>query len=187
MSAVVVGSFTWPNLGSLTTVAYTMVRICWYNSLILAIAAVAVGMQQSVFLTRVGCLSTSDVLIVRLLSFEGQNGRRVPRRDQVIIWQTAVGLLEFSLYFWLSGFIVFVWDVTLVGRKVQKTSDKVVCTSVHRKYGNITELLQGCWLRCLYILLVCFVSGILYGNPENRYAIENSQQVEMFSGSKLLD
>jgi hypothetical protein len=33
-----------------------MIRIAWYNSLIFAIAAIAVGMQQSVFLVRVGCV-----------------------------------------------------------------------------------------------------------------------------------
>ncbi|KAH6678052.1 hypothetical protein B0J14DRAFT_559187 [Halenospora varia] len=125
MSAIVVGSFTWSALEHLSIVAYTIIRVCWYNSLILAITAVAVGMQQSVFLVRIGCLSASHKLTLKLLCYEDQNGTRIPRRDQVVIWQTAVGMLEFSLYFWLGGFVVFIWDVTLVGRKGQKTSDKL--------------------------------------------------------------
>lgn len=103
-----------------------MIRIAWYNSLIFAIAAIAVGMQQSVLLVRVGCVSNSDMLIRELLTFEKPSGQRVPRFRQVFIWQTAVGLLEWSIYFWLGGFVVFIWDSTLILRENQQKSDQVV-------------------------------------------------------------
>jgi len=103
-----------------------MIRIAWYNSLIFAIVAIAVGMQQSVFLVRVGCVSNSNMLIRELLTFEMPSGQRVPRFRQVFIWQTAVGLLEWSIYFWLGGFVVFIWDSTLILRENQQKSDQVV-------------------------------------------------------------
>jgi hypothetical protein len=80
-------------------ILYTMIRIAWYNSLILAVAAVAVGIHQSVFLVRVGCVSSSDMLIKELLGFESPIGRRPARKRQIVIWQTAVDLLEVSIYF----------------------------------------------------------------------------------------
>lgn len=103
-----------------------MIRIAWYNSLVLAIAAVAVGMQQSVFLVRVGCLSTSDVSLREILSFASPTGRRIPYWHQLILWQTAVGLLECSIYFWLGGYIVFIWDMTKITKEDQQVSDQVV-------------------------------------------------------------
>lgn len=128
MSAAVVGSFSWQSLSTIAVVPLTMIQIAWLNSLILAIAAVAVGMQQSVFLVRVGCLSHSDALIRELLSFASPTGRRVPHWDQVILWQTAVGLLECSIYFWLGGYIVFLWHMTRMAREDQQVSDQVVST-----------------------------------------------------------
>ncbi|KAK8073607.1 hypothetical protein PG994_004506 [Apiospora phragmitis] len=98
MSAAVVGAFTWTSLSSLPSVAYTLVQAPWYCSLVLGIGAVAVGMQQSVFLIRVGCLPTANQFCQNMLSHDDGNGRRAPSWYQVLIWQTAVGLLEFSLY-----------------------------------------------------------------------------------------
>lgn len=127
MSATVVGAFTWPDLAEMGPVTSTMLRICWYNSLVLAVAAVAMGMQQSIFLLRVGGLSNRNTAILNLLSiFDQSRQLRIPRRDQVIIWQTPVGMLEFSLYFWLAGFIVFIWDTTKVGRNTSTISGQVV-------------------------------------------------------------
>ena len=93
---------SWPTFSTISSVPLTMLPIAWYNNLILAIAAVAIGMQQSVFLVRLGCLSNSDILIRELLSFESPSGLRVPRHSQVLVWQTAVGVLECSIYFWLE-------------------------------------------------------------------------------------
>lgn len=104
----------------------TLIRIAWFNSLILAVAGVAVGMHQSVFLVRVGSVSNSDMLIRGLLIFECLADRRIPYWDQDIIWQTAVGLLECSIYFWLGGYVVFIWDLTKLLQEQQQRSDRVV-------------------------------------------------------------
>lgn len=126
MSAVVVGTFSWPTLSEISVVPLTMIRIAWYNSLVLGITAVAVAMQQSVFLVRVSCVSNGDVLIRELLSVDAHDGRRIPRWDQLFIWQAAVGLLEWSIYFWFGGYMVFIWDRTRMLQEGQQKSDQVV-------------------------------------------------------------
>ncbi|CEL06306.1 hypothetical protein ASPCAL07412 [Aspergillus calidoustus] len=134
MTAAVVGSFEWSALSTIPTVPLTMIRIAWYNSLVLAVTAVTLAMQQSVFLIRVGCTSKSDAIIRDLLSYPAAPGRglggpqRIPRWDQVLIWQTAVGLLEWSIYFWMGGYLVFIWDLTRVSRGGQTVADRVVRT-----------------------------------------------------------
>lgn len=127
MTAAVVGSFEWEALSTVPTIPITMIRIAWYNSLILAVTAVTLGMQQSVFLIRVGSTSDSDAIITNLLSYASPgSGLRIPRWDQVFIWQAAVGLLEWSIYFWMGGYLVFIWDLTRVSREGQTVADQVV-------------------------------------------------------------
>lgn len=128
MTAAVVGSFEWEALSTIATIPMTMIRIAWYNSLVLAVTAVTLGMQQSVFLIRVGSTSDSDAIITNLLSSPspGGSGLRIPRWDQVFIWQAAVGLLEWSIYFWMGGYLVFIWDLTRVSREGQTVADQVV-------------------------------------------------------------
>lgn len=107
-SAVITGSFTWSALSKLSIVAWTIVQITWCCSLTLAMVAVAVELQQSVFLIRVESLSNAHLILRRLLSAENIIGPRIPRQGQLIIWHSAVALLEWSIYVWLVGFLVFV-------------------------------------------------------------------------------
>lgn len=134
MSAVIVGSFSWPALSSVHVVPLTMIRIAWYSSLILAIAAVAVGLQQSVFLIRVGSLLNCEFIIQELLSFRSPAGQHVPRWDQVFIWQAAVGLLEWSIFLWVGGYIVFIGDLTKLFQEAQERSDQVVSSTFNSRY-----------------------------------------------------
>ncbi|OQE21952.1 hypothetical protein PENSTE_c011G02778 [Penicillium steckii] len=150
MSAAVVGSFSWPSLSTAAPVPFTMIRVSWYNSLVLAIGAVAVGMQQSVFLVRVGCLSTSDTSLLEILSFVSPTGRRIPYWHQVILWQTAVGLLECSIYFWLGGYIVFVWDMTKITKQDQQRSDQVVAGFCYVGLLSVVSLYLASMLRLWY-------------------------------------
>lgn len=126
MSAAVVGAFAWTSLASLHTVAYTLVQTMWCCSLVLGIGAVALGMQQSGFLIRIGCLPTANHLCQNMLSHDAGNGQRAPSWHQVLIWQAAVGLLEFSMYTWLAGFVVFIWGITKSGQSNASSSDRVV-------------------------------------------------------------
>ncbi|KAI5457570.1 hypothetical protein BGZ63DRAFT_428268 [Mariannaea sp. PMI_226] len=122
-----------------------MIRVAWYNSLILD---VAVGMQQSVFLVRVGCVANSDVLICELLSYDSPTGQRIPYWGQLGLWQVAVALLEWSIYFWLGGYVVFIWTLSDLPQEGKQVSDKVVagCCFVTLLAAAIIYLASMCRL-----------------------------------------
>ncbi|KAL4744826.1 hypothetical protein BDW72DRAFT_208710 [Aspergillus terricola var. indicus] len=148
MTAAVVGSFEWEVLSTIRTIPMTMIRVAWYNSLVLAVTAVTLGMQQSVFLIRVGCTSDSDSIIRDLLSFRSQEGGpRIPRWDQVATWQTAVALLEWSIYFWLGGYLVLLWDLTRLSREGQTAADQVVAGCCFGTFGIMFSVYFSCIAR----------------------------------------
>jgi hypothetical protein len=132
MSAAVVGAFTWPTLNDLSIVAFTMIQVLWYGSLVLGIGAVGLGLHQSIFLMRIGCLSDAHNIFRNVLSYDDGSGGKTahkPRWDQVLIWQAAVGLLEWSIYTWLAGFTVFIWDIATTGQEHPGSSNRVVNVS----------------------------------------------------------
>ena len=126
LTAAVVGGFTWPGLAELPAVAYTMIRVAWYSSLILSIGSVAVGVQQSVFLMRLHCVPKYHVILRDILGVRDETQKYLPRDHQIILWQLAVGLLEVSIYSWLGGFVVFVCASTRTFQKDQSVSDQLV-------------------------------------------------------------
>lgn len=75
-----------------------------------------------------GWKQTARSSIQSLWMISPVSGLRIPRLDQVSIWQAAVGLLEWSIYFWMGGYLVFIWDLTRVSREGQTVADQVVCT-----------------------------------------------------------
>ena len=105
-----------------------MIQTVWYSSQVLGTAAVAVGLRQSVFLLRIICMPDANSLLGNVLSYDAGGGRPVSRSDQIILWQCAMGLLEVCIYTWLAGFVVFIWDVTRVGRGSSDRSHKIVRT-----------------------------------------------------------
>ncbi|PTD13062.1 hypothetical protein FCULG_00005116 [Fusarium culmorum] len=134
MSATIVGAFTWPSLESLSPWPIPC-------SLVLGVGAVALSLQQSVFLMRIGCLPQANAMCRRMLSRDIGLGQRIPRWDQVILWQTAVGLLEFSIYTWLGGFIAFVGDTTYMGLSSPGKGNQVVGGTIQadsRKRDKLT-------------------------------------------------
>jgi hypothetical protein len=64
--------------------------------------------------------------MVDLISYVTPNGARKPRKEQLILWQCAMGLLEFSIYFWLAGFLVFLWDWVQRNEKIERSHGAVV-------------------------------------------------------------
>lgn len=130
MSAAVVGSFAWPALSTMSVVPLTMIRIAWYNSLVFSMGAIATSVQQNVFLFRVQSMPNSDDILLDVLSHVSSPTIRVPRWDQTIIWQSAVGLLEWSIYFWLGGYFVLLLDVALIFAGGQDAASRAVSMSV---------------------------------------------------------
>lgn len=128
VSAAVVGSLTWNDLDKLSPVANVLVHISWYCSLVLSIGAVAVGAQQSIFLTRVGLLPEAQARAIfrQVLSRETSQGIRKTRWEQAFIWQAAMGLLEWGLYTWIFGFVVFVGNITKINLELTGAKDQAV-------------------------------------------------------------
>lgn len=110
-------------------------------------------------------------MLAHLLSYDAGGGRRAPRWDQVVLWQTAVGLLEWCLYTWLAGFVVFLWDLTKIGRS-PGIADKVVrtflcrlglgCESCDNRDTHSSE--TGCQFLSAYFSSDCIHLRILHAS-----------------------
>lgn len=159
MSATVVGSFSWPAVSAISIVPLTIIHIAWYSSLMLGMAAVALALQQSVFLARIRYVSTSEQIICRLLSSESTNRRRIPRWYQILIWQSAVGMLEWCIFLWIGGYAVFIWSQSLTLHE-QWSAGQVVSHSdcMALSYAQLTGILSkdSCFL--LHCYPVCSTS-----------------------------
>ncbi|KAI8941611.1 hypothetical protein NX059_002825 [Plenodomus lindquistii] len=130
LSAVTVGSFTWPQLEHGTSAAFSMIQTLWYSSLIFSVTAVCIGLCQCVFLARISCTTNCNLILRSLLIQDYGNRKQRPRLTQTFIWLLAVGMLEWSIYLWLSGFLVFLWEVTRMMMAEQTSGDTVVSYSL---------------------------------------------------------
>lgn len=102
-----------------------MIEAMWYPSLVFAILSVSTGIQQNVVLTRLRAFPNGPERIRNLLgTFDGNVW--APRPEQLKIWQFAVQLLDFSIYTWLGGFAVYVWNVTKMHSKMQSGANIAV-------------------------------------------------------------
>lgn len=106
-----VGVFSWPQLENDDSLSINMIQALWYSSLVLSVSSVCIGLYQNVFLARISCTANSNLLLRELLTVSLPNGKRKPRASQIIVWLLAVELLEWSIFSWLGGFLVFLWEV----------------------------------------------------------------------------
>ena len=56
-----------------------------------------------------------------------------------MLWQLASGLPEYSIGFWLAGFLMFLWSTTDMGMAGYKHSERAVS---HRLQFDAS----GCWI-----------------------------------------
>jgi hypothetical protein len=103
-----------------------------------AIVAVSISMHQSVFLSRLALLPESSAILLSVLCYQTPQKTFRPRQAQVFIWVLAVGLLEFSIHFWMGGFLVFLWAITKMGRSGQDDGD-IVVSSLHAQGYSTTD------------------------------------------------
>jgi hypothetical protein len=107
--------------------ALSMIQALWYSSLILSVTAVCIGLCQSVFLARLGCIANGNMILRDILIDKAlRSGRCTPRKTQNLVWLLAVGLLEWSIYLWLAGYLVFLWEATKMRQLEQSSGDVVV-------------------------------------------------------------
>lgn len=104
----------------------------WNSSLTFSITAAALAMQQSVFLIRIGQSSRPDDILAEVLidKSHSHTGTGPPTIKaywhQALIWQSAVGLLGFSIGLWICGFVVFIWQQANMLQKDQTKWDQSV-------------------------------------------------------------
>lgn len=154
MSAVIVGTFSWPLLPTAATEALAIIQAIWFSSLVFAVAAVAIALHQRVFLARIAILPRYNELIVDLLTYETSGGHRQPRQEQVLIWLLAVALLEWSIGLWLGGYVVFLWDITKMGQKDQQSLDVMVRWSSSERSRVLTLAVQVASLSVVVLITV---------------------------------
>ncbi len=109
VSGVVATGFSWPN----AAVASWTVKAIWYSSLVFALTSITVATQQAIALHRLSSHPKGPVMIRKLLSRDGQDtlGRQVePQLWQLYIWQIPVSLLNGSVYFFVAGLAVLLWN-----------------------------------------------------------------------------
>ena len=101
MTALFASAFTW----QLSTVGalFPAVQGLWFGGLILALVAVALAMQQSVYLYR---LSSNDYGMERLVgSLDRRRRGGSPSKVQVLVWQVPVTLLNVSISVFAAGLL----------------------------------------------------------------------------------
>jgi hypothetical protein len=157
VSGVVASGFAWPGM---VESSWT-VKAIWYSSLILALTSICAATQQSVALYRLSSHPRGWIMIRRLLSNDPKNGSRgqlEPRLWQLYIWQIPVSLLNGSVYFFLAGLAVLLWNAgrsvnldwakgeTKVFQKAGQTLNRPIspntCPDCHDLHDNP-------WFRCL--------------------------------------
>jgi hypothetical protein len=151
-----------------------MICALWYSSLILSVTSVCIGLCQSVFLARISCAANGNILLRTLLI---DTRTRQPRTAQSFVWLLAVGLLEWSVYLWLGGFVVFLWDVTSMGKVGQSRGDIAVSAlltaplwyySVWLTDGNQVAIVCGVAFLCAVCSYVLAMIELWYRVWENR-------------------
>lgn len=173
--AVIVGGFTWPMLADISTTTMAILQAFWFSSLIIAVAAVAVAVHQSVFLARLVSVPNHQAILVEILCYENSNGERVPRRDQTFIWLLAVALLEWSMCFWLGGYAVFIWDITRMRRKDQSSLNIMVCPDgSYRWFAKLTRIIDSYDIRYSTFTLYPHVSIQRHDALDQTIEIEGS-------------
>ena len=93
------------------------VRAIWFSSLVLALTSVSIATQQAVALSRLSSHPNATTMIFRLLDkrSEVQLGAQLePSLLQLYIWQIPVSLLTGSLYFFITGLAVLLWNKSKV-------------------------------------------------------------------------
>ena len=126
LSAIIAGAFSWPPLQNTLSVPLALIQLAWFSSLIFSIAAVAVAVHQSVFISRISLVPTASDLILEVFSYKTADGKIMPRQTIAFVLLLSVGLLDLSIGFWMAGFMAYLWDITKMRQQTQISLDIVV-------------------------------------------------------------
>ena len=117
ISGVYASAFSWYNTPSQP---WTL-KSAWYSGLLLALVSICIATQQSVALHRLAGNEDGLVRLCRILSYK-QNGRLKPRYLQIFIWQASVMLLNISIFLFLLGLVIVVYQEVVNGSEDARVS-----------------------------------------------------------------
>ena len=108
VAGVVATAFTWPSLAS----SGWTVKAIWYSGLVLALTSIATAAEQAVALYRVATHPSGLFILRNLLSKDHEtiDGQVEPELWQLYVWQIPVSFLGGSVYLFLAGLAVMLWD-----------------------------------------------------------------------------
>lgn len=116
------------------------VQALWYASLLLSLTAVCAATQQGVLVHRLACYPDSETKIRQLLG--ESRGALVAGAQhkaawlQLYIWQLPISMLNGSVYLFVTGLAVLLWDAAKLealkawGRDVKVRRDLLACFGV---------------------------------------------------------
>ena len=84
----------------------------WYSGLLLSLTSIATATQQAVALYRLTILPNGLAKIREMLSEDDRDylGAFQPRYSQLYIWQVPLLLLNSSVYLFIAGLAVLLWE-----------------------------------------------------------------------------
>ncbi|KAI0484903.1 hypothetical protein GGR56DRAFT_680769 [Xylariaceae sp. FL0804] len=114
LAGVLTSTGSWPSILPNGSISPWTVRACWYCGILLALASVLTAAQQSIRLHRLSCHTRPNVAIRRLLRSRARDrdGRALPRRAQVYMWQMSGFILSVSVLAMLTGLFILIWSST---------------------------------------------------------------------------
>lgn len=108
MTSITASAFSWPIVQS----SSWTIQAIWYSSIIVSLTSVSTATQQSVAIYRLASLPEGLQKIRQLLGRDGDAtlGIVQPQLWQLYIWQIPHLMLNTSIYLFVAGLLVLLWD-----------------------------------------------------------------------------
>ena len=121
---MIASAFTWPSLQTNTWA----IQAIWYSGLVFSLTSIAAATQQSLALYRLAVLPDGLAKIREMPCKDDPDasGRFQPRYSQLYVWQAPLLLLNSSIYLFIAGLAVLLWNPSrLQGYKWDTDETKV--------------------------------------------------------------
>jgi hypothetical protein len=117
ISGVYASAFSWYN----TPPQPWTLKSSWYSGLLFALVSISIATQQSVALHRLAGNEDGLLRLCMILSYR-QNEKLKPRYLQIFIWQAPVMLLNISIFLFLLGLAIVVYQRAMSGLEDARVS-----------------------------------------------------------------
>ncbi|KIV79109.1 hypothetical protein PV11_06694 [Exophiala sideris] len=140
ISGVYASAFSWYNI---PPQPWTL-KSSWYSGLLFALVSICIATQQSVALHRLASNEDGLLRLCTVLSYK-QAGRLQPRYLQIFIWQASVMLLNISIFLFLLGLVILVYQEVVSGSEVKLTAVVFTIAGVFGSAIYLTSTIALYW------------------------------------------